>query len=42
MKQKKNISKQLHQMYWQGVTDIICGFGLAVTFSVMFVYGFFR
>lgn len=37
MKQKKNISKKLHKTYWQGVTDIACGIGLALTFVVMFV-----
>lgn len=42
MKQKKNISKKLHKAYWRGVTDVICGFGVAMTFGFMFVYGFFR
>ena len=37
-----NISKKLHKAYWRGVTDAICGIGLAVTFGLMFVYGFFR
>ena len=40
MKQKKNISKKLHKAYWRGVTDVICGIGLALTFAIMFVVGF--
>lgn len=42
MKRKKSISEELHKAYWRGATDVICGFGLAVTFAIMFVYGFFR
>lgn len=42
MKQKKSISEELHKAYWGGVTDVICGFGLTMTFAMMFVYGFFR
>ncbi len=42
MKQKNRISKRLHEVYWQGVTDVICCISLSTTFAIMFVYGFFR
>ena len=37
MKQKKNISKELHKAYWRGVTDVIGCIAIAITYVVIFV-----